>query len=389
MSVIVDFDTNGNIAAFNREGKLICIIPPVKYAKTISVLKYHKTTKNICKYFFKEHGTTPTYVRKRINAFMKERVFDAAPNCNKLLFKGPRIGVGHLWGSFEHEDIALQCKKDGIENVIPAVVLFGKNPQELKNELGKSIWKKICKNSYSKNRMIFHAVAGNRISFQSFQDFVDVPYTLARSKNVYQHRDLWKHIKNSGLPMNAFSDKKHPEFRKARTIVTMFMDTNRMALQLQQPFNPEWSVRRMHEEHERLTRMQRGILRKESELENSLRFDEFQQLPVVLHNGCRADPLLTRAEVILEGEEMSHCVGGYATSCARGHYVVYSLNKDCIRTTLGIDRIQNQDKSYKYVFSQHYGKFNNAVTDADFIETAVKVVQELNKKNKVSAVIET
>ena len=393
--MIVDFNSKGMIEAYDAEGKTICRIAPQKYINTQSVLG-SKPRKEVCKQFFNDHGVTPTYVRKRINAFMKQRVFDAAPNCNKLLFKGAKSGVGTTWDRFEYEEIAEQCKKDGIENVIPAVVKFGMTPQELKKELGKSMWKKICNNSYTKNRIIYHST--KNLKNACFEDFAEVPFTLAKSSYTYQHKDIWKYMKNSGLPMKAFVKGKmygYPDIaissnkeqqQEAKKIVDIYMDTFRMSQHLNQPFNPEWSVRRMHEEHERLMQMQRDILRKQEATANSVRFDEFQKLPVVEYNGVVATPLLTRAEVIAEGENMRHCVGGYARLCAQGTYVVYSLCKDGQCTTLGISRHktthEKANHAFNYILNQHYGRFNKQVNDSDFTETAKKVIQTLHKVNK-------
>lgn len=389
--MIVDFNSKGMIEAYNAEGKIICRVAPQKYVNTQYILGA-KPRKELCKQFFNDHGLTPTYVRKRINAFMKQRVFDSAPNCNKLLFSGAKRGVGTTWDRFEYEEIAEQCKQDGIENVIPAVVNFGMTPQELKKELGKSMWKKICNNSYTKNRIIYHST--KNLKNVCFEDFVEVPFTLAKSGYTYLHKDIWKYMKNSGLPMKAFVKGKmygYPAIateqqQEAKKIVDIYIDTFRMSQRLNQPFNPEWSVRRMHEEHERLMQMQRDILRKQEAASNSVRFDEFQKLPVVEHNGVAATPLLTRAEVIAEGENMRHCVGGYAMLCAQGAYVVYSLCKDGQRTTLGIIRYktthEKANHAFNYILNQHYGRFNEQVNDSDFIETAKKVIQTLHKANK-------
>lgn len=393
--MIIDFNSKGMIEAYNAEGKFICGVLPQTYINTKYILG-SKPRKELCKQFFNDHGVTPTYVRKRINAFMKQRVFDSAPNCNKLLFSGAKRGVGTMWNRFEYEEIAEQCKKDGIENVIPVVVKFGMAPQELKKELGKSTWKKICKNSYTKNRLIFHST--KNLKNACFEDFVEVPFTLAKSSYTYWHKDIWKYMKNSGLPMKAFVKGKmygYPDIaissnkeqqQEAKKIVDIYMDTFRMSQHLNQPFNPEWSVRRMHEEHERLMQMQRDILRKQEAAMNSMRFDTFQKLPVVEYNGVVATPLLTRAEVIAEGENMRHCVGGYASLCAQGTYVVYSLCKDGQRTTLGISRHktthEKANHAFNYILNQHYGRFNEQVKDSDFIETAKKVIQTLHKVNK-------
>ena len=59
-------------------------------------------------------------------------------------------------------------------------------------------------------------------------------------------------------------------------------------------------------------------------------------------------------------------------------YVLHGLS--------GINRHARQDWdaliNLNYSFNQHYGKCNEQIKDNDFIETAQKVIQELNKVNK-------
>lgn len=381
MQLNIEFDSVGYIRAYDYEGHLICAASPNKYIDTKNVLR-SKPRKDSCKAFFEKHKVTPTYVRKRINAFMKERVFDAAPNCNKLLFSGSKLGLHGRYEYFEHEDIAEQCKKDGIENVIPFVVRFGKTPQELKQQFGSATWKKICKNSYSKNR--FLALVSMRKPV-NIEDYIEVPYTLTKFYTVYSHKNLWKHIKSSGVPMKYFNTSwhaslsNHENSRKAKAIVDTFMDTYRMSTRLNQAFNPEWSVRRMQEEHNRLALLQRDFLRKQDP--DSTRYDSLQKLPEVKYNDVTAVPLLTKSEIIAEGEIMRHCVGGYSRSCANGRYVVYSLQRGTERSTLGVSRFATE-KGVTYALSQHYGKSNSGVDDADFLITAKAVIKQLNEANK-------
>jgi hypothetical protein len=56
---------------------------------------------------------------------------------------------------------------------------------------------------------------------------------------------------------------------------------------------------------------------------------------------CQVSPIGSWTELTKEGGEMSHCVGSYASSCARDRYRVYSITEpDGTRATLGISLYQ-------------------------------------------------
>ena len=80
-------------------------------------------------------------------------------------------------------------------------------------------------------------------------------------------------------------------------------------------------------------------------------------------------------EVREEGKKMHHCVGGYAASCARGEYLVFSLTKGEEEATLGISV-----RDGKYTFNQMYHKYNKVVEDKDFFSTSDTIIKTLNKR---------
>ena len=151
----------------------------------------------------------------------------------------------------------------------------------------------------------------------------------------------------------------------------------------------------MKEEHDRLSRMQQEIANRRQAERNAeyaklLKVD-FRELHKGLEvmefdSGVVAVPLVSMQQVQEEGSKMHHCVGSYASMCARGEYLVWHLTKGSVETTLGITA---QHENYtiavskdKYDLQQHYGFCNAAVEDADLKAAAESVVKMLNEKNK-------
>lgn len=67
-----------------------------------------------------------------------------------------------------------------------------------------------------------------------------------------------------------------------------------------------------------------------------------------------AHELINTKELIDEGTEMRHCVGGYSGSCVRGHSVIFSIRKDGIRlSTLELYMYQGE-----FRIRQNYGVEN-------------------------------
>jgi len=197
-------------------------------------------------------------------------------------------------------------------------------------------------------------------------------------------------IRTQDIPLKNYS-KDYNIQREA----SIYIDTQRMCIGAGETFNPNWSKRRMKEEHDRLSRMQQEIAdRREAE-----RNAEYAKLLKVdfreLHKGLEvmefdsgvvAVPLVNMQQVQEEGSKMHHCVGSYARMCAKGEYLVWHLTKGSVETTLGITA---QHENYifavskdKYNLQQHYGFCNAAVEDADLKAAAKSVVKMLNEKNK-------
>jgi hypothetical protein len=184
-------------------------------------------------------------------------------------------------------------------------------------------------------------------------------------------------------------------------ICQTWKDTERMCNERGIAFNPNWSWRRIQEEHHNMTteqqrEYQRRLAERDSEYAELLAVD-FRTLYKGLQDfkfdsGVVATALTNVEQVQIEGQKMYHCVGSYATECARGKYVVYHLTKGAEEVTLGINctgpnvRINGEEqRAVTYRFNQMYHACNKIVEDTDFVKAAEEIIDKLNKAAKISA----
>ena len=377
------------ITLWNYRGEKIHSVvvnnPPKSAAKNL-LGNNKRYLKEEAKKFYEQHGIRATNVVKVARGIVYNEVYKQFPEWYRLC---RTTSWTPMWQRFEYletEELLQQCRKDGIANVIPIVAYFKKSPQELKKALGETTWKKLCKNTYSRNRLLFMRSDARLTPVE----WNAVPSTLLKSRTYFTPEVYSWLIRTQDIPLKNYS-KDYNIQREA----SIYIDTQRMCIGAGETFNPNWSKRRMKEEHDRLSRMQQEIAdRREAE-----RNAEYAKLLKVdfreLHKGLEvmefdsgvvAVPLVNMQQVQEEGSKMHHCVGSYASMCARGEYLVWHLTKGSVETTLGITA---QHENYifavskdKYTLQQHYGFCNAAVEDADLKAAAKSVVKMLNEKNK-------
>lgn len=362
-----------------------CSNPPSSAAK--SLLGDNKRyLKEEAKKFYERHGIRATNVVKIARGIVYNEVHKQFPEWYKLCRSTSWTPVGHRFEYLETEELLQECRKDGIANIIPIVAYFKKPPQELKKALGDATWKKLCKNTYSRNRLLFMK-SNNRLTPV---DWNAVPSTILKSRTHFTPEVYSWLIRTQDIPLKNYS-KDYNIQREA----SIYIDTQRMCIGAGETFNPNWSKRRMKEEHDRLSRMQQEIANRKQAERNAeyaklLKVD-FRELHMGLEtiefdSGVVAVPLVNMQQVQEEGSKMHHCVGSYASMCAKGEYLVWHLTKGDVETTLGITA---QHESYiiamskdKYNLQQHYGFCNATVEDEDLKDAARSVVRMLNEKNK-------
>ena len=363
-----------------------CANPPKSAAKHI-LGNNKRTLKGYAKEFYEKHGIRATNVVKIARGIVHSEVHKQFPEWYKLCRTTSWTPVGHRLKYLETEELLQQCRKDGIVNIIPIVAYYGKSPQELKKSLGEQAWKKLCKNSYSRNRLLFLK------STHGFTpvDWSAVPSTILKGK-IYWMPEVYEWlIKIQDCPLKSITTDYNIQ-REA----SIYIDTQRMCIDAGETFNPNWSKRRMKEEHDRLSRTQQEIANRRVAEHNAeyakLLEKDFRELhkgleTIHLDSGVIATPLVNMQQVQEEGSKMHHCVGSYASMCAKGEYLVWHLTKGDVKTTLGID-VQSESGMIAfgknlYNFNQHFGHCNAIVEDQDLKAAAIFIVNMLNEQNKV------
>lgn len=363
--------------------------PPKSAAKNL-LGNNKKHLKEEAKKFYEQHGILARDVVKVARGIVYNEVYKHFPEWYKLCRTTSWTPVASRFEYMQSEELLQQCRKDGIANIIPIVAYFGKSPQELKKSLGEKEWKKLCKNSYSRNRLLFMKANG-RITPVEWNA---VPSTLLKGRTMFNPEVLSWLVRTQDKTLKEIATGKDMQ-REAN----LYLDTHRMCVGAGETFNPSWSKRRMKEEHDRLSRLQQTLAnqkraQRDAEYAKLLTVD-FRELHKGLESitfdfGVVATPLVNMQQVQEEGSKMHHCVGSYADRCARGEYLVWHLTKGDIETTLGIHA---QYESYvvatsrsKYTVQQHYGFCNAAVEDQDLKKAAESIVKMLNEKNKVKAI---
>lgn len=359
--------------------------PPKSAAKNL-LGNNKRYLKEEAKKFHEQHGIRATNVVKIARGIVYNEVYKQFPEWYKLCRTTSWAPAGHRFEYLETEELLQQCRKDGIANIIPIVAYFKKSPQELKKALGETTWKKLCKNTYSRNRLLFLRSDARLTPV----DWNVVPSTILKSRTHFTPEVYSWLIRTQDIPLKNYS-KDYNIQREA----SIYIDTQRMCIGAGETFNPNWSKRRMKEEHDRLSRMQQEIANRRQAERNAeyaklLKVD-FRELHKGLEvmefdSGVVAVPLVNMQQVQEEGSKMHHCVSSYASMCANGEYIVWHLTKGSVETTLGIT-VQHENYIFavskdKYTLQQHYGFCNAAVEDADLKAAAKSVVKMLNEKNK-------
>lgn len=256
----------------------------------------------------------------------------------------------------ENKDIILQMYADGQQNLVPFVLkgfLQDRSLPELRKELGKGLWKSLCNNSLSRNKL----VAKRSYSTDSVAHVNSLPSSYLLSGHICAVSPSIDHFT---VANSKGSWSKPPAYRRGGVIAnlrTLFLDTRDMAGQLSQPFNPEWSVKRMQEQHDKYVEMVNA--RKYSKDE----WKSVQGLPdKIEYDGYAAHLVKSPYELHQEGDAMRHCVASYAQRIDKGEYLVYSLRDsegDRV-STLGLHKQPVGDEEV-WLTQQHYGKFNRRV----------------------------
>jgi hypothetical protein len=276
-------------------------------------------------------------------------------------------------------------------HLIPAVLFFGASIDSIRSKLPRHLWITIYRNSKSRNHLIFrflHSFSKECIRVNK----VDQPVAKTHRVSAWAARlaaalqfptCFLKHVPIyemfgiddggamiSWVAQQARQAKKVSDSHFVYGCARLWRDTKRLAEQLNQPFNPAWSYRRINTEHRR---MSRDILTLEFS-DTPFVFTVPWDSPVVL-NGVTSKLLASPLMVAIEGAEMNHCVAGYVPDVSAGRSILYSL-------TSAVGERSTLELGWTGQFLrvvQHQGPWNDPISE-ELMQAGQDLADHLNRQ---------
>jgi hypothetical protein len=376
---------------------------------------YHKNFYQKCSEIL---GCTPSKALKLWNAAEFYTKVQPRLDLVDLLARGRggMVSAGRFQDVVKTEPLLRETLNDNLKNILPWVFCMKKNPKELRDNFGKSLWKRLCKNSFHRNNLLVKALDDYTDCFSLGLSSLDdglreillelekIPSTLLANKLFMHFRKYWKSDygydfvnKNiiSSVPMCHVTSAV---IRIARNKMTKIIDTKRMADQLGVKFNIwKYDIDSFEKVHDLFTQKINEQMYSPEPIK-CLDSIEDKYLKV---GSYEIELLDSRYAIHQEGVEMRHCVGSYAGNVAQGEYLVYSIKKDGKRvSTLGLNKgrssrhvtcfedlvVESSEEvaptSLKVVptweFDQHYSFANGKIQDMMQVFLADLIISRLN-----------
>ena len=310
-------------------------------------------------------GMPPSLWKRRFNYEMIALWVEPVKQFSYLFrgFRG-RINYHDLLETWDRKEYLMQAIEDGQENLIPLIFAFNATPSELKAMFGKGEWKRLCKNSRTRNMLIVKCAPFYRLNeadrVRNVKYANKIPSTVLGYRNDVGDSLLWA-VKNKERALNIDWE--------TGILVSLYADTKRMAQRTRQEFNPNWSRRTMKEKHEEFTN-------KINEARYGTKPFEYERI-IIEQGEYTGELLMSPKEVANEGTSMRHCVASYAEDCSFGKYAVFSIKKNDDRySTLGL---RKRDTEWR--INQHYMACNQRVKDSAAMDLAQQLCNKMNEVN--------
>jgi hypothetical protein len=233
-----------------------------------------------------------------------------------------------------------QAVKDHTINLIPLMLTYEEDTQQLRKRFGKGLWKQLSHTSKTRMRYLAPLLHKNT-------EFVTVRTGILKKISIWEE---FVYRNNPEFdPAKIAAAKIAPRVADFEHTEMVIRDTLRMAQRQRSEVNYDWSYRRWNEEHELLSR----------EI-NKSRFPDkkFTEDCIFTEGGYTFTLLTSQLDIATEGNTMKHCVSSYARTASNGDYAVFKVEgKE--RATLGIV-IDNVNKAS---LQQCYGYCNTMVCD--------------------------
>jgi hypothetical protein len=207
-----------------------------------------------------------------------------------------------------------QAIKDRTINLIPLMLEFGEDPQQLRKRFGKGLWKQLA---HTPKTRMKHLAPLLRYS----TELTSVRTGILPLVSYYR-------ITNMDIDKGLLTAAKiAPRIKDFEPTLDVVRDTICMAERAGVEVNHDWSWRRWQEVHDRLSW---DVARKgysETKFAEDCSFTQ---------NGYTFTLLTSQADIAAEGMQMRHCVASYAQKASNRNYNVFKVEgKE--RATLGLN----------------------------------------------------
>jgi hypothetical protein len=264
--------------------------------------------------------------------------------------------AGRRWNTFsphmvdrasENKHLIDQAVKDKTINLIPLMLEFQEDLQQLRKRFGKGLWKQLAHTSKTRMKLLAPLLRYST-ELTSLRTGI-LPLVSCYHMTTM---DIDRHVLTAA--------KVAPRIEDFERTLGIVRDTMRMADRAGVEVNHNWSWRRWNEEHDRLSW---DVARKGY---SEKKFAE----DCVFTQGDYTFTLLTsQADIAAEGMQMRHCVASYAHTASIGNYAVFKIDgKE--RATLGltIGSIRDEDnptgsRVLHAMLQQCYGHSNKIISD--------------------------
>lgn len=136
--------------------------------------------------------------------------------------------------------------------------------------------------------------------------------SASKKNNRYNFKKMMKHLKNVESLKPDWLENEHSG---------LFLDSVHMAKILNKKINCSWSLRRLKEEHDNMSKDISEIIYSESDRELNIKavFKEFEEY-------SNFNMIKTTKGLYLEGKKQSHCIATYVNSVENGRCAIYTFN---------------------------------------------------------------
>lgn len=268
-----------------------------------------------------------------------------------------------------------------------AFALITGDAQSSKKVLGKKLWKRLCKNSKTRNDKICIKVfkyCCNTNDFTSCSEIVrmvnEVPSTVLLKMHERYFISIFETLLATGfshIVKEYIRDCDKPLYKikveEIFKVTNYILDTKNMfnTLGNEKEINNKWSISRLVREHDAAVKEIKCMKT------SNKKFAVLKKLPKTITGNAFQATLISSAREMQElGKSQKHCIGTYWGLSAGGEYAAYKItdNKGKV-SSLGIPHPATK----KYLNIQHYYAYNESIRDINRIAFARTVVSKVQR----------